>query len=119
MIAALAAGTIAIKAGGPLVLGNRPLGQRALGVVALIAPAVISALVIYETFSDQPDGIVVDARVAGLAAAGLALARAPADDRGDRDRRGLHRGRARADLTSSQDLHTVRRFLHGTRTRTG
>lgn len=72
-IAALAAGTIAIKAAGPLVLGDRAPAQRALGVIALIAPAVITALVVYETFADQPDGIVVDARVAGLAAAGVAL----------------------------------------------
>jgi hypothetical protein len=73
MIVLLTVGTLAIKGAGPLVLGSRPLSQRAVGVVALIAPAVISALVIYETFSDQPDGIVVDARVAGLVAAGLAL----------------------------------------------
>jgi hypothetical protein len=73
VIGLLAVGTIAIKGAGPLVLGSRPLPPRALRVVALIAPAVISALVIYETFADQPDGIVVDARVAGLAAAGLAL----------------------------------------------
>jgi hypothetical protein len=73
VIGLLAVGTVVIKGAGPLVLGNRPLSQRAIGVVALIAPAVISALVIYETFADQPDGIVVDARVAGLLAAGLAL----------------------------------------------
>jgi uncharacterized membrane protein len=78
VIAALAVGTVAIKAAGPLVLGSRPLPRRAQGVIALIAPAVITALVAYETFSDHPDGIVVDARVAGLAAAALALAlRAP------------------------------------------
>ena len=73
VIILLAVGTVAIKGSGPLVLGDRPLSRRAVGVVALIAPAVISALVIYETFADSPDGIVVDARVAGLAAAGLAL----------------------------------------------
>jgi hypothetical protein len=73
VIGLLAVGTVAIKGAGPLVLGGRPLSPRALRVVALIAPAVISALVIYETFADQPDGIVVDARVAGLGAAGLAL----------------------------------------------
>jgi len=73
VIGLLAVGTAAIKGAGPLVLGDRPLPQRAVGVVALIAPAVVSALVIYETFADSPDGIVVDARVAGLAAAGLAL----------------------------------------------
>lgn len=73
VIAALAVGTISIKAAGPLVLGGRSLPRRAQGVIALVAPAVISALVVYETFADQPDGIVVDARVAGLAAAGGAL----------------------------------------------
>jgi uncharacterized membrane protein len=73
VIVVLALGTISIKASGPVVLGSRPLSERARGVIALIAPAVIAALVVYETFADQPDGIVVDARVAGLAAAGLAL----------------------------------------------
>jgi uncharacterized membrane protein len=73
VIAALTVGTVTIKAAGPLVLGSRPLPPRAQGVIALVAPAVIAALVVYETFSDQPNGIVVDARVAGLAAAGLAL----------------------------------------------
>ena len=73
VIALLAVGTVSIKAAGPVVLGSRPIPRWAQGVIALIAPAVIAALVIYETFADQPDGIVMDARVAGLAAAGLAL----------------------------------------------
>jgi hypothetical protein len=73
VIVALTIGTVSIKAAGPLVLGGRPLPRRAQGVIALVAPAVIAALVVYETFADQPDGIVVDARVAGLGAAGLAL----------------------------------------------
>ncbi len=77
-IIALAVGTVAIKGAGPVVLGSRPLPPRVLRVIALLAPALIAALVVYETFADSPDGIVVDARVAGLLAAGLAvLARLP------------------------------------------
>ncbi len=77
MIAALAVGTFAAKATGTLVLGARELPQRALQVTALLAPALLAGLVIYETFGTD-DGLAVDARAAGLAAAILAmLAKAP------------------------------------------
>lgn len=76
-IAALAVGTFACKAAGTLVLGGRELNPRALSVTALLAPALLAALVAYETFGDG-DGLVIDARAAGLTAALLAiLAKAP------------------------------------------
>jgi uncharacterized membrane protein len=77
-IAALCAGTAALKASGPATLRGRRPPPRAMAVIALVAPAVLASLVLYQTFSDSPSGIMVDARVAGLGAAGLAVAlRAP------------------------------------------
>ena len=73
-IGLLCLGTIAIKAAGPLVLGDRKPRGRALAVIALLSPAVLSALIVYQTFGGHPSGLTVDARVAGLAAAGGAIA---------------------------------------------
>jgi len=73
-IAALAVGTFATKAAGTLVLGTREPNERALSVTALVAPALLAALVVYETLSDHGEGITLDARSAGLAAAVLAIA---------------------------------------------
>lgn len=77
-IGVLCLGTVAIKSAGPLTLGGRRPGERTFAVVALFAPALLAALVVYETLSNGHDGITVDARLVGVAAAGLALlARAP------------------------------------------
>jgi uncharacterized membrane protein len=73
-ILALAAGTIAIKAAGPVLLGGRPLPPRLGGVIALLAPALLAALVAVQTFATSDRALVVDERLAGLAAAALALA---------------------------------------------
>jgi hypothetical protein len=74
-IAGLAAGTMAIKGAGPLLLGGRDLPPRAAGVIGLLAPALLAALVVAETVGAERAGIAIDARVAGLlaAAGGLAL----------------------------------------------
>jgi hypothetical protein len=74
MIAALAAGTVAIKAAGPLAVGGRRPSDRAAAVIRLLAPALLAALVIYECLSRDGRGVAVDARVVGLAAAAAALA---------------------------------------------
>ena len=77
-IAVLAVGTVAAKVVGPLVLGTRPPNERMLSMTGLVAPALLAALVVYETFNAQGQGLTVDARAAGLGAALLAiLARAP------------------------------------------
>jgi hypothetical protein len=73
-VTALFVGTVAIKTVGPLALGGRRPPPRALAVIALVAPAVLAGLVFYETFNTSGPGIEVDARVVGLAAAGLAAA---------------------------------------------
>jgi hypothetical protein len=72
-IAGLALGTIALKGAGPLALAHRDLPAAAGRVVALLAPALLAALVAVETVTHGHE-IVIDARAAGLAAAGGALA---------------------------------------------
>jgi uncharacterized membrane protein len=78
VITALCVGTIATKAFGPAVLGDRVPPERAISVIALVAPAILTSLVVYETFSDSHAGLEVDARVIGLGVGGAAaLARLP------------------------------------------
>ena len=74
-IAALALATALIRASGPVALGGREVPSRLLGVIALLAPALLAALVVVETVG-APDGgeLVLDERVAGVAAAGIVLA---------------------------------------------
>ena len=69
--------TIALKAVGPALLGGRPLPVRAGRVVELMAPALLAALIATNTFASGR-ALVVDERLAGVAAAALAIAlRAP------------------------------------------
>lgn len=69
--------TVALKAVGPLVLGGRELPVRFTGVIALLAPALLAALVVTQALGTD-DGLVVDERLAGVAAgAGALVLRAP------------------------------------------
>lgn len=70
----LAAGTIAIKAAGPVLLGGRPLPATLGAVVGLLAPSLLAALVVVETLAGHDRALVVDARLAGLLAAAATLA---------------------------------------------
>ena len=72
VVAGVGAATMAVKALGPVLLGGRRLPPRVASVVRLLAPAVLSALVVTQTFA-QGRSLVVDARVAGVAAAVVAL----------------------------------------------
>jgi Branched-chain amino acid transport protein (AzlD) len=72
-IALLTVGTVAIKAVGPITLGGRELPDRLAGVVALLAPSLLAALLIVDTLGAN-QSFAVDERLAGLAAAGGALA---------------------------------------------
>jgi branched-subunit amino acid transport protein len=72
-IAALAVATALIKASGPVAFGGRALPAPAVRVISLLAAALLSALVITQSFADDQE-LVLDARVAGLAAASGALA---------------------------------------------
>ena len=76
-IAGLTLATVAIKAAGPLIVGGRELPAGADAVISLLAPALLAALILTDTFAREQD-LVVDARAAGLACAGVAVAlRAP------------------------------------------
>lgn len=72
VLAVIGAGTVAIKAAGPMLLGGRPLPSRLTGVVALLAPALLAALVTTTALGDGQQ-IVADARLIGLGAAVVAL----------------------------------------------
>lgn len=68
----LSVGTYLLKAAGPVLLGRRRL-PRALDVLASRVPAaLLAALTVVATIGDG-DTIHIDARVAGVAAAGVAL----------------------------------------------
>ena len=74
-IGVLAVVTATIRAAGPLLLGGRVLPHRLQGVIRLIAPALLSALVVVETLGAPEGGALdLDARIAGVGAAGAALA---------------------------------------------
>jgi branched chain amino acid efflux pump len=70
--------TIVLKGAGPVILGGRPLPERFAGVVRLLAPTLLAALIVVAVFGGDRQ-LVIDARVAGIAAAVVALLlRAPA-----------------------------------------
>ena len=71
-VAVIGAATIALKGAGTVVLGGRPLPARFDAVVALLAPSLLAGLVVVQTLEGD-DGIALDARVAGVAAAAVAL----------------------------------------------
>jgi branched-subunit amino acid transport protein len=77
VVLAVGAITVALKAAGPVLVGGRELPPSVLRVVVLLAPALLAALVATSIFGGDRE-LVLDARVAGLAAAGGALVlRAP------------------------------------------
>jgi branched-subunit amino acid transport protein len=66
--------TAAIRAAGPVVLGGRDMPDAVQNVIALVAPALLAALVVVETLSAPEGGsIEIDARLAGVGAAAVAL----------------------------------------------
>jgi Branched-chain amino acid transport protein (AzlD) len=66
------AATVALKGAGTVVLAGRPLPRRAAVVMPLLAPCLLAALVVGQTLGDGR-ALVLDARVAGVAAAAVAL----------------------------------------------
>jgi branched-subunit amino acid transport protein len=73
-IGVLTVGTAAIRASGPVVLGGKDLPAAFQNVIALIAPALLAALVVVETLGAAEGGsFEVDARIAGVGAAAIAL----------------------------------------------
>jgi branched-subunit amino acid transport protein len=73
-VLALAGGTALIKGIGPAVLPGRELPTRAASVIALLPAAVLAALVVDDTIGTASNGLTLDARAAGFAAAIIAVA---------------------------------------------
>jgi branched-subunit amino acid transport protein len=71
-VAGVGAATIALKAAGPLVFARRALPSWVRLLMPLLAPCLLAALVVGQTLGDGR-ALVVDARVAGVAAAAVAL----------------------------------------------
>jgi uncharacterized membrane protein len=66
-----------LKAIGPAAVGGRELSPRATAVIAMLAPALLTGLIVADTFGAEGT-LELDARIVGVAAAGVALAlRAP------------------------------------------
>jgi branched-subunit amino acid transport protein len=69
--------TVALKATGPVLLGNRTLPEPVARVVGLLAPVLLSALVVTQTVGGDNE-LVLDARLTGVGAGAVAIAaRAP------------------------------------------
>jgi branched-subunit amino acid transport protein len=64
--------TIAIKSIGPVLLGGRDLPPKIASLIGLLAPALLAALVAINTFGTSRS-LVLDERVLGVAAAGIAV----------------------------------------------
>ncbi|MGH2850249.1 MAG: AzlD domain-containing protein [Solirubrobacteraceae bacterium] len=74
LIAAVAVGTAVLKASGPVSLAGRQISARTRRVISLLPASVLAGLVVSETFTTtQPHQFAIDARAAGLLAAGVAL----------------------------------------------
>ncbi len=72
VLLALAAGTYALKAVGPLVLGDREPSPRTARVLALLAVPLLAALIVVQTVGDGEE-IVIDARLPALGVAALCV----------------------------------------------
>jgi branched-subunit amino acid transport protein len=68
----LAAGGYALKAAGPLLLGDREPSPRAARLLALLAVPLLAALIVTQTLGDG-DRLVLDARVPALAVAAVCV----------------------------------------------
>jgi branched-subunit amino acid transport protein len=63
---------VLFKASGPVLLGRRELPGRVQSVVELLGPVMLTALVVTQTFGGEGE-LSLDARVPGVAAAGVAI----------------------------------------------
>ena len=72
VVAVVGVATVLLKAAGPVFLGRRPLPYRIRSIVDLLAPVMLTALVVTQTVGDGEE-LSVDARVPGVAAAGIAI----------------------------------------------
>ena len=72
VIGVVGAVTMVFKASGPVLLGRRELPPRVTSVVEVLAPAMLAALVVTQTVGGDR-AIVLDERLAGVAAAAVAI----------------------------------------------
>lgn len=72
VIAVVGAATMVFKAAGPVLLGTRQLPPRVASVVEVLAPAMLAALVVTQAIGGDRE-IILDERLAGVAAAGVAV----------------------------------------------
>jgi branched-subunit amino acid transport protein len=86
VVLVVGAATVVFKAAGPVFVGGRQLPARVQSIVALLAPVMLTALVVTQTFGGDEE-IVIDARLPGVAAAGVAIWRGAPVVSGDGDRR--------------------------------
>jgi branched-subunit amino acid transport protein len=77
VVLAVGVATVALKATGPVLLGDRTLPDPVARVVGLLAPVLLAALVVTQTVGGDNE-LVLDARLAGVGAGAAAIAaRAP------------------------------------------
>ena len=97
-IGVLAAISFALKAVGPVIVGDRPLDPRAATVVAMLPVPMLTALIVVGTFADG-QSLHVDERLPAVAVAAVCVLRRAAVPRGHL-RGGGDRGRAARPLVS-------------------
>jgi branched-subunit amino acid transport protein len=66
-VLAVGAGTVVLKAVGPVGVSGRRLPPRIAELLEVVAPAILAALVVTEAFASGRS-LVLDARLAGVAA---------------------------------------------------
>ena len=72
VLAGVVPGIYALKAAAPLVLGSRPL-PRLISIIARVAPAALLTALIVASSITEGRRLVLDARLAGVFVAGIAL----------------------------------------------
>ena len=72
IVVLVGAATVALKGLAPVLLGERALPAPVARVSGALAPALLAALVVVQTAGDG-QALTVDPRVAGVAAAAVAL----------------------------------------------
>jgi branched-subunit amino acid transport protein len=71
-VAGVGAATLALKGAGPLVFSRRALPRFVTALMPLLVPCLLAALVVTQTLADGR-ALALDSRVAGVAAAAVAL----------------------------------------------
>jgi branched-subunit amino acid transport protein AzlD len=72
VLAGVIPGIYALKAAAPLVLGTRPL-PKLIALMARVAPAALLAALVVASSATRGKDVVVDARLAGVVVAAVAL----------------------------------------------